>query len=670
MIICLFYVWINPQNVLASPVLNLQEDPSAYSLVHLVEILEDVSGALTIEDMSRKEIAEKFEINQKDSLNFGYTQSVYWARIHLNNRSAKQNKWLLEVKSSNLDQINLYVLDTNHQMMSSREAGDFYPFKQREVQHPRFIFPLNVPPRQEIILYLRVETTGTMTFPLEIINPTAFAERVTREQFINGLYFGLILVMIVYNFALYLSFKGQGYLYYVLFITSLGLALFSIMGLSYQWLWPDVPWLKHRDHAFFFACSTIFMLLFIKKFLDTKKHFPKSDVWLTFLILISLISIFFVSLHRPVWVLQLLAVLMAAIAPFSIYILSFLSWRKGYKPARYLLLAFSALFAGAFLFSLSTFGILPYFFIIQYGVQIGSAFEVCILSLALADRINTLKKDALDAQRILNEELENKVARRTAQLASKNNELVQKNQEMELDLTTAEAVQKQLFIEYSPPSFLKIATHYFPYNHVSGDMYKLYENSEGGFNLFLGDSTGHGVAAALTTIMADLVLTQQKDASPLQVMKYINETLGNHLPNNRFMTGVQTQISREGELTAAVAGHPPIIIIPANQEEPVLLMVKSIPLGVFPDSMYQSKEVRYTLKNGDKGFLYTDGITERTNSEGTMFNVEGLCEFLLKHRSKDVGDIVSLLLEHIESFTQGKEPDDDVTLVAFEYIQP
>jgi len=254
------------------------------------------------------------------------------------------------------------------------------------------------------------------------------------------------------------------------------------------------------------------------------------------------------------------------------------------------------------------------------------------------------------------------------QLKIKTHELFKKNQEIETDLNTAEGLQRELFTHFSQPPYLKIATKYLPYSHVSGDIYKLYQNDEQAFNLFLGDSTGHGVAAALTTIMADILLIQQKNSPPIETIHHINESLEKSLPPERFMTAVHVQISENGELILVSAGHPPIIIIPANGGTPVLLSsTESTLLGIFSDEMFKVSQIDYKLQKGDKGILYSDGIIECCNSDGEMFGLEQFCKFIEDSRSNDIKTLLNLLLANMNTFTKSQKLEDDITLVAFEY---
>ncbi len=153
-----------------------------------------------------------------------------------------------------------------------------------------------------------------------------------------------------------------------------------------------------------------------------------------------------------------------------------------------------------------------------------------------------------------------------------------------------------------------------------------------------------------------------------QTIEHLNEVFVLHLPNERFMSAILSNINHEGELRAIIAGHPPLIIIPANGGDPIALRGKAPMLGIVSKPLFKVQEVKYDLMPGDKGILYTDGIYERANSEGEMFGIDKLKNFLKENRTQDMDSLLSQLLEHVDAFTQGETAHDDITLVAFEYI--
>ncbi|MBF0287848.1 MAG: SpoIIE family protein phosphatase [SAR324 cluster bacterium] len=248
-------------------------------------------------------------------------------------------------------------------------------------------------------------------------------------------------------------------------------------------------------------------------------------------------------------------------------------------------------------------------------------------------------------------------------------ELAFKNQEIESDLKAAEEVQKQLFVSFSPPPFLSIAARYLPHSHVSGDIYKMCADSNHTYSIFVGDSTGHGVTAGLTTIMANILLDQRPGSTPTEILQHLNNVLCMHLPEERFMSAVHVTITDQGELKTASAGHPPLIIIPADGQEAFLVENQTMVLGLFESPTFQPKEFYYQMQPGDKGVLYTDGIVERVDSTGTIFGFKWLYDFIQAQASLSPEALLEAVLNYQHANTMSNSQEDDITLVVFEYVR-
>ncbi|MBF0238158.1 MAG: response regulator [SAR324 cluster bacterium] len=249
-----------------------------------------------------------------------------------------------------------------------------------------------------------------------------------------------------------------------------------------------------------------------------------------------------------------------------------------------------------------------------------------------------------------------------------NEELENHNERITKDLKTAAVLQSQLFTDFTTPEFLEIAVHYQAHSHVSGDIYKLYANASGQFNLFLGDSTGHGVAAALTTIMVNTLLSQNTKASPGEVITFINDELKANLPDERFMSAVLLQIRKDGDLTIVNAGHPPVIILPASGDNVEILTANCMVLGVVQAPLFQSREKLYSLQPGALVVFFTDGITERRNLDDEMFGEKRLIRFIQENHKLELSMLLEKLLLEVEHFAAETPPDDDVSVVMFRYV--
>ncbi len=272
----------------------------------------------------------------------------------------------------------------------------------------------------------------------------------------------------------------------------------------------------------------------------------------------------------------------------------------------------------------------------------------------------------------INKPIKEVILQSRVESALKMQEYVKKLEELTLqlqdELKLAEKVQRATIHSQIDLPFLESGKLYLPYGQVSGDIYDLSLTRNQSLNVFLGDATGHGVSAALITMMVKMGLnTINSELSTNKVVHQLNQLLSTCIPLNMFVASIFMRITQDGMMSCCNGGIPPIIIIPANQEKPVVISGTGIILGVKKSVRYS--ENTYQLNPGDKIFVYTDGITECLREE-EPFGISRLAEFLEKNASYEVDTILNNLLKHLTSFTEGQEFKDDITMLAFEYKLP
>lgn len=248
-----------------------------------------------------------------------------------------------------------------------------------------------------------------------------------------------------------------------------------------------------------------------------------------------------------------------------------------------------------------------------------------------------------------------------------NRELTQKNNAMREELELAGEVQRTAIQEGAEVDFLEKSISYLPFGDVSGDVYDFTVNDHGDLCFFLGDATGHGIAAALMTMMVESGLDTIGREKPVhQMMDHLNRLLSAR-SGSRFVTGIYGTVSPSGLLTFSTAGHPPLILLPKQEPQRSFSEIGGLPLGLgqlrFP---YESESVQ--LQPGDKFFVYTDGITEWENSKKSQYGMERFQHLLEKLRSGGVKNMVDGILEDLKTFSEGVACNDDLTLIGFEYL--
>ncbi len=400
----------------------LQQASERVNISRDLSYFEDASAQYSIEEIiAQWPSIANFERPQ-EAHNFGFTESPYWFHVRLQNRNGPSSDWVLEGMYSIIDQMDLYLVRENGEI-EHYQAGDSVVFSSRGRTHHNINFRFDLQQGKHADLYFRVETTGAVQMPLTLWTNEAFSASDHQERFVFGLYYGLLLCMAIFNLLIFLSIRDTNYLWYVSYIVFFGLLQFSINGLAFEHLWPEQPWWNNRAISFFIAMGMFSILGFARSFLLLKDNVP----WLN-RTMAGLMSLFpFMALAAVVYP-DYSPVIRTTTSVASVSVLFILAGGlitlyQGFKPARYFMIAWSALLSGMMLYTLKTFGLLPVNFLTEYAIQIGSAFEAILLSLAMAARLRLLMLENQKIQKEMTLKLEHRVSERTAELEVANRKL-------------------------------------------------------------------------------------------------------------------------------------------------------------------------------------------------------------------------------------------------------
>lgn len=401
--------------------MTLQAGRNEYVVSLHLQYLEDAKHALDLEGARQALEAGRFKGGQTQALNLGFTASVYWFHLRIHNQNSPRSQWVLESLYSIMDQLDVYYRfgDGREQ---HQQAGDSVMFHQRARAHHNINFDLELAAGETVDVLIRVQTTGAIQMPMVLWSDIAFADKVSTEQIVFGLYYGMLFSLGIYNLLLFLVIRDRNYLLYVFYIVSYGLFQVSLNGLAFQYLWPDSPDWNNRSIACLMGIGMFFIMLFSHSFLALKTNSPLMSK-----VLIGLMAIY-LSIAASTYVLPYQHVirtgtLMAMLGVVCIMVATVICLIKRFRPARYFFVSWTVLLLGMLAYTLKTFSLLPANFATEYAIQIGSVLEVLLLSLALADRIKILQETNQRMQARVNEELEQHVRERTLELERANRKL-------------------------------------------------------------------------------------------------------------------------------------------------------------------------------------------------------------------------------------------------------
>ncbi len=345
---------------------------------------------------------------------FGFADGVHWFALDLRNVDHADDTWLYVVEYALLDHLDLHLRysDGREQRFVS---GDREPYTARSVDHRHFNFALKLPRGQDVRSLLRVQTESSVQVPIAIYSDHAFLETHQRSQLGLGVYYGVLIGLLLYNLLIFLSVRDRSYPYYIGYVALFGLALACLNGISYQILWPTWPLWDDAVLLLAIGGSLTCMVLFTYSFLELPARQPK----LARLFRIAARVLGAITLASP-FVTYRHAILLETASVFLLAILmigaGLSAWRNGYRPAYYFLLAWSFMVAGIVVYACVSFGLLPKNFVTEYGIQFGSGIEMILLSLGLAYRFKLLREQNLLLQKEATERLEIRVAERTNEL--------------------------------------------------------------------------------------------------------------------------------------------------------------------------------------------------------------------------------------------------------------
>lgn len=363
-------------------------------LGRVMQVFEDAGSEATIADVSSGPLAEHFKPHDKDTLNAGYSRSAFWLKIDLQYRPGNptaQRSWLLELAYPPLDHLDLYVPDEAGGFRLAERTGDALPFDSRQIRQNNYLFNLNFSPHEHKTVYLRLASEGSIQAPLSLWSTTAYLEAQPVRLYVLGLIYGVLLGMLVYNLFIYLSVRDTSYLYYIVYIASFGLYQLSVNGAAVEYFWPNSPWWANAATPFFIGAAGLFGSQFARSFLQTSRHSPWVDRVLLALMAFGAV-VMALSLMTSYALALRLATTLALLFTVVIYVAGIVAWCRGLRVARYFIIAWSAFLFGGVINTLMVLGYLPNVFLTMYASQIGSAIEVALLSLALADRINSMRE--------------------------------------------------------------------------------------------------------------------------------------------------------------------------------------------------------------------------------------------------------------------------------------
>lgn len=243
------------------------------------------------------------------------------------------------------------------------------------------------------------------------------------------------------------------------------------------------------------------------------------------------------------------------------------------------------------------------------------------------------------------------------------------NERMESELNIASAIQMAMLPKVFPPFMDRLDMNAYgmvkPAKEVGGDLYDFYVRHDKLF-FCIGDVSGKGVPAAL--VMATMrslfrsVTSHEERAA--KIVADINNTLAEQNDQNMFVTFFLGVLDfKTGKMEYCNAGHNAPVL-----HRRLLDVKPNLPLGIVSGYEFQAQSIQ--MEYNDTIFLYTDGLTEAENEQHEQYGEERMLQTLASLTDSRPREVVEAMLKHIETFVNGAQQSDDLTMLFIRYQKP
>ncbi|WP_169787980.1 sensor domain-containing diguanylate cyclase [Caldimonas brevitalea] len=400
------------------------------------QLLEDASRAMTLAQVRQRDTG--WQQGPSDALNVGFSRSVWWVRVAVRNSTGQPLPVVFDLGSPLQDEVEWFLVRRSGELMATNRSGDRQPFHARGIDHRTPTLPALLPVGEPLELYLRLDSHDGLheMLPLSVSGEARFYAQANLETLLLGLYHGALLALTLYNLFLYVSTRERAFAPYVAYLGAFLLWSFTFSGLGFQYFWPGSPNFNNAILAIAVGASISIFGFFAQAYIRAPEIQPP---WCT-------------RLMRVLSYINLLAVLPALFdhytlafalsIPASLLLLVVCSssavWAmvRGSREALVLCIAFAVLGISCAIYYLKLLHVLPSNGFSTWALQIGSCLEVLLLAFGLADSMNTLKAQKLEAERAAREAQAALTTRLDQQVRERTDELEQVNRRLgELAIT-------------------------------------------------------------------------------------------------------------------------------------------------------------------------------------------------------------------------------------------
>jgi len=365
-----------------SSIINLDQNTRKLNLAPYLYWLKDTDNQLTIQDIAGEQL--DFNTPLDKVLNFGFSKATYWLKLKMNTSELDNTLyWYIHMQYPLLNNIDFYIVKNN--TISHITTGISHPVSSRPLNHPDFIFPIQMSSNESMTVYFKVKSSSSIQFPMMLWNPSAFFEYgLFMFMGIACLYVFFIFISLL-NIIIFFVFRYRTCLIYAFFILTYVLFHMAYKGIAAVWLWPQWTTWAAISIPVFIALTSAAAILFTKRFLKIREQLYSYDKLFQCAVIICVAGIFIPFVTSYAVAIKFSMLLLLSIS-LLILITIVASLKRGIAQSKFFLIAWIIVFVGIITYILKTVGLMPSSFLVEKSVEIGYFLCVFMLGFSLLEQ--------------------------------------------------------------------------------------------------------------------------------------------------------------------------------------------------------------------------------------------------------------------------------------------
>ena len=360
-------------------------------LQQIARVYKDSSHKLTIEQFLQP---NKFVFSSVEYLNIGITYTDYWVKFTLKNTEKYDLKLRLTLESGVNDSLFLYKV-INQKVVETILLGENMPFSVSKIKHRMPVFEINLFSNQQTDFYLKSKGDGQpKNLTAKILNNENYYQWVTDKLFFLGMIYGIMFLILLFNFSFYLVTREKIYLIFSLQVAFSVLAIAYFDGFVYEYIFPDGGYWLNQTISTAFCCTFLFSNRFTQDFFSLKTLVPwayQTFRYTNYLIIFIFIFSFVHPLGFNTFIVSMTA--LTSLVALLLFISILNAKRRGFSSYIFGLVATACLIIFGSIFQLLIIGLIPDIFITHYSMQLAVATQSVFLGLAVNDKFRVIREE-------------------------------------------------------------------------------------------------------------------------------------------------------------------------------------------------------------------------------------------------------------------------------------